>query len=182
MIRRILPTTHRNLVLRCLRHSSSAAASAAETLVPLAELQEAVLGYDGSTTTSRPIDFTIQPASTGGHALIAANATGKSLISNTLASQGSPTFLRSGKFYTDKPWYSTTVAHVSFESHEEMLEKGGTVTKAIARGGQLNKAAQFLIVRFGLFPLLHREVGTLSTGEIRKVLLVRALADRPRLL
>lgn len=166
-----------------VRHSSVAASVDAPPL-PLAELQEAVLGYpsSSSTTTTRPIDFAIQPASSGGHALIGANATGKSLISNTLASQGSADYLKAGKFYTDKPWYSTTVAHVSFESHEEILEKGGSVTKAISRGGQLSKAAQFLIVRFGLYPLLHRDVGTLSTGEIRKVMLVRALAERPRLL
>lgn len=170
--------------LASVRHSSSATSVDAPVQLPLAELHETVLGYpnSSSSTTTRPIDFTIQPASSGGHALIGANATGKSLISNTLASQGSAEYLRAGNFYTDKPWYSTTVAHVSFESHEEILEKGGSVTKAISRGGQLSKAAQFLIVRFGLFPLLHRNVGTLSTGEIRKVMLVRALAERPRLL
>jgi molybdate transport system ATP-binding protein len=89
----------------------------------------------------------------------------------------------SGTFDTEQPWYSSSsIAHVSFESHEEMLRRGGSVSKAIADGGNLTKAAQFLVVRFGLFPLLHRDVRTLSTGEIRKVLLVRALSNRPRLL
>jgi molybdate transport system ATP-binding protein len=46
----------------------------------------------------------------------------------------------------------------------------------------LTGAARFLTVRFGLFPFLARDVRTLSTGEIRKVLLVKALAERPRLL
>ena len=59
---------------------------------------------------------------------------------------------------------------------------GITASKAISEGGNLTKAAQFLVVRFGLFPLLQRDVSTLSTGEIRKVLLVRALANRPRVL
>jgi len=162
-----------------IRYSSS---SAVETVLPLAELNDAVLAYPGSSGCTRPIDFAIQPASSGGHALIGGNASGKSLISSAIASQGSSEYLREGTFYTDKPWYSTTVAHVSFESHEEILEKGGTVTKVISRGGQLSKAAQFLIVRFGLYHLLHREVGTLSTGEIRKVMLIRALAECPRLL
>ena len=167
----------------CLLNFSSAASAVESSPLPLAELHEAVLSYPGAAlTTTRPVNFAIQPASTGGHALLGPNASGKSLISNTFASQGSPDYVKSGSFYTDKPWYSTTVAHVSFESHEEILEKGGTVTKAISRGGQLSKAAQFLIVRFGLYHLLHREVGTLSTGEIRKVMLVRALAERPRLL
>ena len=191
MYRLLTRTPQQRLASRLLlRHSSSAASAAAavadapsDEIVPLVELHQAVLGYPGKmTTTTRPIDFIIQPASSGGHALIGANASGKSLISNTIASQGSVEYLRQGHFFTDKPWYSTTVAHVSFESHEEILENGGSVTKAISRGGQLSKAAQFLIVRFGLYHLLHRDVGTLSTGEIRKVMLVRALAERPRLL
>ena len=45
-----------------------------------------------------------------------------------------------------------------------------------------SKAAKFLIVRFGLHPLLYRPVTAISTGEIRKVLLARALATRPSLL
>jgi molybdate transport system ATP-binding protein len=154
---------------------------------PLVELREAVLAYPGSSpssklATTRPLNLAILPASSGGHALIGANASGKTLISNSIASHGSADYLQSGAFETDKPWYSNTVARASFESHEEILAAGGSVTKVISRGGNPNKAAQFLIVRFGLFPLLHREVGTLSTGEIRKVMLVRALADRPRLL
>jgi len=72
---------------------------------------------------------------------------------------------------------------VSFESHWELLEEGGTTYRAISGGSNvLNKAAKFLIVRFGMYPLLNREVQTLSTGEIRKVLLVKALATRPKLL
>jgi ABC-type molybdenum transport system ATPase subunit/photorepair protein PhrA len=77
-----------------------------------------------------------------------------------------------------------SVALVSFQSHEALLKQGGSTTKAIVgqTGGNLTKAAQFLTVRFGLYPFLARDVRTLSTGEIRKVLLVRALAQRPRLL
>ena len=37
-------------------------------------------------------------------------------------------------------------------------------------------------MRFGLHPLLWRPVRAISTGEIRKVLLARALAQRPDLL
>jgi len=77
--------------------------------------------------------------------------------------------------------------HVSFQSHQELLERdsAGTMTtfKAVTDGaGNLSRSAQFLVVRFGLFPLLHRRVRTLSTGEIRKVLLVRALSKNPALL
>jgi molybdate transport system ATP-binding protein len=38
------------------------------------------------------------------------------------------------------------------------------------------------VVRFGLYPLLTRDVTTLSTGEIRHVLLIRALSQQPHLL
>jgi molybdate transport system ATP-binding protein len=90
-------------------------------------------------------------------------------------------------------WHSRAVAYVSFHSHQELLserdDKTGdylTAFKAIATAGgapgKLNAAAQFLVVRFGLYPLLHRTVETLSTGEIRKVLLIRALSQRPKLL
>ena len=91
------------------------------------------------------------------------------------------------------------IAHVSFDSHRQLLEERNddsnnnsnnnssiTAFKAIAKvgnaPGKLNKAAQFLVIRFGLYPLLHRQVNTLSTGEIRKVLLVRALSIKPNIL
>jgi len=91
------------------------------------------------------------------------------------------------------PSRSTTVAHVSFDSHRKLLEdideKSGdsvTVFKAIASvgnaPGRLNPAARFLVIRFGLYPMMHRTVDTLSTGEIRKVLLARALSTKPSLL
>ena len=48
--------------------------------------------------------------------------------------------------------------------------------------GHLSAAAKYLVVRFGLHPLLYRSVRTISTGEMRKVLLARALGTRPRLL
>ena len=88
---------------------------------------------------------------------------------------------------------SSTVAHVSFDSHRSLLEdrdekSGDSVTafKAIASAGnapgRLNPAARFLVIRFGLYPMMHRTVDTLSTGEIRKVLLARALSTKPSLL
>jgi len=92
-----------------------------------------------------------------------------------------------------RQWHSLAVAQVSFDSHQELLhlrdpkhpDEPLTAFKAIAMAGgapgKLNKAAQFLVVRFGLYPLLHRTVDTLSTGEIRKVLLIRALSQRPKL-
>ena len=155
------------------------------------------------------VDLTILPPTSGGHALLGRNGRGKTLISSALQSLGrqEQQLHAAGDGNNDEcllRWITRNdekdpktfvyldptflprlhLAHVSFESHQALLDQGGTTYKVLTggRGGNLTKAAQFLVVRFGLFPLLHRDVGTLSTGEIRKVLLVRALATRPRLL
>ena len=137
----------------------------------------------------------------GGYAVLGRNGSGKSLLGAALRatadnvdlsrqsdnSQGKNDnknpYVTSGTLSipTASRWHSRAVAHVSFDSHRELLQEtddktGDHVTafKAIATAGgapgKLNAAAQFLVVRFGLYPLLHRTVNTLSTGEIRKVL------------
>ncbi len=111
-------------------------------------------------------DFAIQSPAHGGHIVLGRNGTGKSRLLQAVLRHNTS---------------STSIEHVSFESHLALLQKGGTVYKALAQGN-LNKAAQFLIVRFGLFPLLHQDVRTLSNGQIKKVLIVRALSHRPALL
>jgi molybdate transport system ATP-binding protein len=147
----------------------------------------------------------------GGYAIVGRNGSGKSLLGQALVASGRSShqqdnndnsndnnndnpFLVGGTMVTpSRGWHARAVAHVSFDSHQELLqerdEKTGqdwTAFKAIATAGgapgKLNPAAQFLVVRFGLYPLLHRQVSTLSTGEIRKVLLIRALSQRPKLL
>jgi molybdate transport system ATP-binding protein len=84
-----------------------------------------------------------------------------------------------------QPDGSISIECVTFESHYELLQTGGSTYSAITApigGGQLTKAMRYLVVRFGLYPLLTRDVTTLSTGEIRKVLLIRALSQQPHLL
>ena len=76
-------------------------------------------------------------------------------------------------------WTPRSAGHVSFDAHQQLLREGGTVYRAL---GHLSAAAKYLVVRFGLHPLLYRSVRTISTGEMRKVLLARALGTRPRLL
>jgi molybdate transport system ATP-binding protein len=159
------------------------------------------------TTTTRlsssptvVVDLSIlDPTSTrGGHALLGRNAMGKSLIGQAIVARGyhksdnGKGVVIQGEWELPPHWGSESiqtdttsgeVAHVSFDSHQALLQEGGTTFKAIASGaGRLNKAAQFLIVRFGLYGLLSRTVDTLSTGEIRKTLLVKALSQRPKLL
>ncbi|CAB9520658.1 Putative molybdenum transport ATP-binding protein ModF [Seminavis robusta] len=184
----------------------------AQVVQPLVSLCHAQLQYPQSTFTLHATKLDIGHARHGGHVILGPNGAGKSLISNAIAQafqqhraklkrQQQPahdddddtdntTYFQTGhmSLSDDQVWHGQAVAHVSFESHEELLalrednDEPISVQKAIASGGALNKAAQFLVVRFGLFPLLHRQVTSLSTGEIRKVLLVKALAHRPRLL
>ena len=78
------------------------------------------------------------------------------------------------------------LSHVSFDSHSDLLLNPHTTTvhKALipSGGNRLSPTAKFLSVRLGMYPLLPRFVNTLSTGEIRRVLLVRALVSKPELL
>jgi molybdate transport system ATP-binding protein len=180
------------------------------TTPPLLEFRKARLAYPRSKVSSKPFDFAIHPpdlktdARQGGYAVLGRNGSGKSLLGAALrATVDGVDLSKSGGNHnnpyvvdgtlTFSRWHSRAVAHVSFDSHRELLrerdEKTGehvTAFKAIAAAGgapgKLNPAAQFLVVRFGLYPLLHRTVDTLSTGEIRKVLLIRALSQRPKLL
>ena len=207
-----LPICHRSFSLAsssyyCETHFQE------EEEVPLISLDNVSLDYctkkKKQTQQSKAIhaNLRINRPQRGGHVLLGPNGSGKSLLSNALA-QGfqehrkamkdadiedpntvSPEYFQKGSmaFSSDKMWHAQAMTHVSFESHEALIqpdEDGNilSVQKAITGGGNLNKAAQFLVVRFGLYPFLHREVNTLSTGEVRKVLLVKALANRPRLL
>jgi len=157
----------------------------------LLRLENAVLAHPGDEMTKRkPINLTINPPSLGGHVILGRNGAGKSLLSSSLVNP--ETFIRHGSlsFFggeeESNSWArKRSIAHVSFESHKALLAEDNSMTtfKTISGGvNQLSKAAQFLVVRFGLFPLLPRPVHTLSTGEIRKVMIVRALAQRPHLL
>lgn len=140
----------------------------------VASLSAARLSYPGGAPT-QPLCLDIQrPASAGGHALLGSNGHGKTLLAQALLDDS---LVLSGEL--KRPGRG---ARVSFESHQELLAKGGTVYKALGYGGSLSAAAKYLVVRFGLHPLLYRPVRSISTGEIRKVLLARALATRPSLL
>mmetsp|Transcript_22231 Transcript_22231/g.44724 ORF Transcript_22231/g.44724 Transcript_22231/m.44724 type:complete len:614 (-) Transcript_22231:68-1909(-) len=135
----------------------------------------------------------------GGHVVLGKNGSGKTLLSQTLINshnnntanrQSSP--LHSGSIEINKTRDDSInrnhrwLTHVSFESHSELLlnENTTTVHRALIPGGgnRLSPTAKFLTVRLGMYPLLPRFINTLSTGEIRRVLLVRALVSKPELL
>jgi molybdate transport system ATP-binding protein len=139
----------------------------------VASLSAARLSYPGGAPT-QPLCLDIQRPTSGGHALLGSNGHGKTLLASALLDDS---LVLSGEL--KRPGRG---ARVSFESHQELLAKGGTVYKALGYAGSLSAAAKYLAVRFGLHPLLYRPVRSISTGEIRKVLLARALATRPSLL
>ena len=170
-------------------HHTREPCGAMRKAAPLATLRRAALGWPGCASASgkRVVDLTIGPASHGGIALLGSNGTGKTLIGSALAGSDGHTdddWLRSGTFERRDGWSRRSASQVSFESHESLLTEGGTVYRAlgIPPGATPSKAAKYLILRFGLHPLLYRPVTAISTGEIRKVLLARALATRPSLL
>lgn len=125
------------------------------------------------------------------HWLIAGpNGAGKSALAAALAGAGD----RVGGSINDLP---TSVAIVSYEAQEELiaaeLKKDdadildviaeGTPVSAIIDAVSIDKAlAAVLVEIFGLTQLMDRAFRKLSTGETRKVMLIRALTSKPDLI
>jgi len=119
-----------------------------------------------------------------------ANGSGKSALVAALADYGD---LIQGTL-TGVP---KKVALVSFEAQAELIEqelkkddadimdviaKGTTVAELLAQEGICADIVNKLITKFELNYLLERAFRALSTGETRKILLIRALASQPDLL
>ena len=159
-------------------------ASGSVEAAPLARLEAARLSFPGAVSCTDPLDLIVHPPSAGGLALLGCNGGGKTLVARAIAHHDgeSNDWVREGQLLRRTGWSPAATSSVSFESHEELLEEGGSVYQALCTRAHLSKAAKFLIVRFGLYQLLYRPITAISTGEIRKVLLARALASRPSLL
>ncbi|EOD07520.1 ABC transporter [Emiliania huxleyi CCMP1516] len=147
---------------------------------PLLRLDAARLAWSPSSRASPPLNLSIRPARAGGHVLLGANGAGKTLLTEALLEDPlHRTLLREGSLTCADGWGARSASRVSFDAHQRLLADGGSVYRAL---GHLGPAARYLVVRFGLHPLLYRPVRAISTGEIRKVLLVRALGTSPRCL
>lgn len=134
------------------------------------------------------IDWTIQP---GQHWLITgANGSGKSALAAVLAGDGAHL---SGTL----SGVPARVALVSYERQAELIaaerrkddadildviSEGTPVAEIIEDGCADLDLAQTLVDTLGLRPLMTRAFRKLSTGETRKVMLIRALTSRPDLL
>jgi len=119
-----------------------------------------------------------------------ANGSGKSALAAVLAGEGEPT---SGTLRG----LPDRVALVSYERQAELISaelrkddadildvisEGTPVAEIIADGCVEDELAQTLVDTLGLRPLMGRAFRKLSTGETRKVMLIRALTSRPELL
>lgn len=134
------------------------------------------------------IDWTLRP---GEHWLITgANGSGKSALAAVLTGDGDPL---SGTL----EGVPERVALVSYERQAELIaaerrkddadildviSEGTPVAEIIEDGCEDHNLAQSLVDTLGLRPLMSRAFRKLSTGETRKVMLIRALTSRPDLL
>jgi len=127
----------------------------------------------------------------GEHWLVAGtNGAGKSALAAVLSGAGD---VKQGSVHGVPP----KVSIVSYEAQAELIaaelkkddadildviSEGTPVSEIIERDATDSDLANQLIDQFGLTPLLNRAFRKLSTGETRKVMLVRALASHPDLL
>ena len=123
-------------------------------------------------------------------AITGSNGSGKSALAAILNHQGD---IESGSIYG----LPERVSVVSFEAQAELIElerkkddadlldviSEGTAVREILDQTCCDKALQqTLIERFNFSPLLDRSFRKLSSGETRKVMLIRALTSKPELL
>ncbi|MEO0493567.1 MAG: molybdate ABC transporter ATP-binding protein ModF [Actinomycetota bacterium] len=134
------------------------------------------------------VDWTLQP---GQHWLITgANGSGKSALAAVLAGDGDHL---SGTL----SGVPERVALVSYERQAELIaaerrkddadildviSEGTPVAEIIEDGCEDPDLAQTLVDTLGLRPLMSRAFRKLSTGETRKIMLIRALTSRAELL
>ena len=151
------------------------------------QLTKATVNFDDRFTLSE-IDWTITPDQ---HWVITGtNGAGKSALAAVLAGVGEIT---AGSV----AGLPARVGLVSFEAQAELIAKelkkddadimdvislGTPVHEMIFERCQDPELAQTLVEKFGLSKLLDRAFRKLSTGETRKVMLIRALANKPDML
>ncbi|MFG6666005.1 molybdate ABC transporter ATP-binding protein ModF [Halomonas sp. HNIBRBA4712] len=157
--------------------------------IPLASIQlkSATISFDDRFTLSK-IDWSIEP---GQHWVITgANGSGKSALAAALAGVGK---LEAGSI----EGLPERVGLVSFEAQAELIaaelkKDDADIMDVVSLGTPVREMifnycrdaalAEELVEKFGLAPLLDRAFRKLSTGETRKVMLIRALANEPELL
>lgn len=151
------------------------------------QLNRATISFDDRFTLSE-VDWIIEPHQ---HWVITGtNGSGKSALAAALAGVGK---IEAGSVQG----LPHNVGLVSFEAQAELIAKelkkddadimdvislGTPVSEMIFEQCQDPELASELVEKFGLTKLLDRAFRKLSTGETRKVMLIRALSSKPDLL
>ncbi|MBN1371166.1 MAG: ATP-binding cassette domain-containing protein [Anaerolineaceae bacterium] len=154
---------------------------------PLVELR-GVSVRRGSEMLLDGIDWIIQPGSQW--VVTGPNGSGKTLLMQVLL--GKVPAARPGEVHFGDAQLSAQVAHVSFEQAQRILAReqeldlarsfSGSDDEGTTVGQYLGATDSGLPDWFGLHVLLNSPLSALSNGEMRKVLLARALASHPRFL
>jgi len=150
-------------------------------------LHDLSVDFDGRFQLN-DISWTIQP---GEHWLVVgANGSGKSALAAVLAGEGT-------RLSGDLSGLPDRVALVSYERQAELIEAerrkdDADILDVVSEGTPVSEIidavcsdadlAQTLVDALGLRPLMGRAFRKLSTGETRKVMLIRALTSEPDLL
>ena len=154
---------------------------------PLVELR-GVSVRRGAEMLLDNIDWVVQPSSQW--VVTGPNGSGKTLLMQVLL--GKVPAARPGEVRFYDAQLPAQMAQVSFEQAQRILTREQELDLARGFSGSEDEGttvSQFLGARdsdlpdrFGLRVLLDSPISALSNGEMRKVLLIRALASQPRLL
>jgi molybdate transport system ATP-binding protein len=162
------------------------------TITPLLELHKVNLVYR-ALPALRDINWTPVPGQQW--ACLGPNGAGKTSLARVLSGQASHF---SGDFIRSAPLAAKGVAYVCFEQARALCDRdrklddsefradasdpGTTVQSAILGGRPLDARCQGWVERLHIGHILQRGLRFISTGEMRKTLLVRAILNDPALL
>lgn len=138
-------------------------------------------------------DLNLQFQSNQQWACLGPNGSGKTTLAKLISRQS---FCRSGELtFSDT---CSHIAYVCFEQQKALCDRdtqlddsefrsdaqdpGTTVARAILGGGPASAEYQQWVERLGISHILNRGIRFISTGEMRKTLLLRAILSQPQLL
>lgn len=162
------------------------------TNTPLLELHNINLVYR-ALPALRNISW--QPLPGQQWACLGPNGAGKTSLARVLSGQASH---YSGEFTRSGDLQERGVAYVCFEQAKALCDRDkklddsefradasdpGTAVQAVILGGrEPDEQFRLWVQRLGIGHILHRGLRFISTGEMRKTLLIRAILDEPALL
>ena len=162
------------------------------TNTPLLELHNINLVYR-ALPALRNISW--QPLPGQQWACLGPNGAGKTSLARVLSGQASH---YSGEFTRSGALQEQGVAYVCFEQAKALCDRDkklddsefradasdpGTAVQAVILGGrEPDEQFRLWVQRLGIGHILHRGLRFISTGEMRKTLLIRAILDEPALL